>query len=46
MDVCAEDKIKLPIKVVVNKMVKEPMLVLNEEHYSRLVEIASRIEYS
>ena len=39
------EELKLPIKVVVNRFIKEPMLMLNPEHHAKLIEIASRVEY-
>ncbi len=37
--------LKLPIKVVVNRFIKEPMLMINPEHHAKLIEISTRVEY-
>jgi len=39
------DNIKLPIKIVVNSLIKEPMLMINPEHYSKLLDISINPEY-
>jgi hypothetical protein len=39
------EELKLPIKVVVNRFIKEPMLMINPKHHAKLIEISTRVEY-
>ncbi len=39
------EALKLPIKVVVDYSIEEATLTLNPEHYSKLMEVLTRVEY-